>query len=207
MCKIAKLTLLLIGICLAGSMTLATSYAFWAVSSTQESVTPNDYTVGCFSVTFSDNSSQFTLSSKYPISDTRGQALTNPYTFTITNVCGTSSVPSKTNILIVPVALTGTDAARPLSDTYIKYYYEATKTGDATPTTGIGYLNNLTKDSSGNYQLLSNVQLASGESVSYTLRMWVPLMLENGTEVGNEAQNKIFKATVRTYSVPNESVG
>ena len=79
-------------ILLVGIINIATSYSYWTISGKQ--TTADVIGVGCFNITFSENSSSdygstsgnISLTNTYPMSDARGMALT-PYAFTITNTC------------------------------------------------------------------------------------------------------------------------
>ena len=78
-----KITLLVIGILLALSLMLSSSYALWVFNVSQEST--NIVNSDCFEITFSD-SNPITLQSSFPITDTQTSKI-KPYEFTISNVC------------------------------------------------------------------------------------------------------------------------
>ena len=79
-----KITLLVIGILLALSLMLSSSYALWVFNVSQEST--NVLVSDCFEITFTDGSDAVNLTSSFPMRDGDG-VQTTPYTFTIRNIC------------------------------------------------------------------------------------------------------------------------
>ena len=78
-----KITLLVIGILLALSLMLSSSYALWVFNVSQEST--NVVQADCFELTLSDNN-PIGLAASFPMRDGDG-VKTTPYTFTIRNIC------------------------------------------------------------------------------------------------------------------------
>ena len=78
-----KITLLVIGILLALSLMLSSSYALWVFNVSQEST--NVLVSDCFEITLTDNN-PIGLSASFPMRDSDG-VKTTPYTFTIRNIC------------------------------------------------------------------------------------------------------------------------
>ena len=78
-----KITLLVIGILLALSLMLSSSYALWVFNVSQEST--NVLVSDCFELTLTDNN-PIGLGASFPMRDSDG-VKTTPYTFTIRNIC------------------------------------------------------------------------------------------------------------------------
>jgi len=78
-----KITLLVIGILLALSLMLSSSYALWVFNVSQEST--NVLVSDCFEMTLTD-SNPIGLGASFPMRDSDG-VQTTPYTFTIRNIC------------------------------------------------------------------------------------------------------------------------
>ena len=78
-----KITLLVIGILLALSLMLSSSYALWVFNVSQEST--NVVVSDCFQITYTDTH-PISLEYAFPMEDSLGVQLT-PYEFSITNVC------------------------------------------------------------------------------------------------------------------------
>ncbi len=78
-----KITLLVIGILLALSLMLSSSYALWVFNVSQEST--NVVQADCFEITYTDNN-PIGLGASFPMRDSDG-VKTTPYTFTIRNIC------------------------------------------------------------------------------------------------------------------------
>ena len=79
-----KITLLVIGILLALSLMLSSSYALWVFNVSQEST--NVMVSDCFEITFTEGSSAIHLENAFPMKDSKG-VYTTPYEFTLTNIC------------------------------------------------------------------------------------------------------------------------
>ena len=168
-------------------MIVGVSYAYWLF--TRNQTTMNKLLVGCLTLSLSDEQNDINLQKTYPISDEEGAKLV-PYSFTITNTCdlfadytinlevlGESTLDSK----YIRVMLNN-EAVQNLNE------YESTTTSIAN-----------SKDS----KVLAKGSLGSGDSVDYTLRLW--LDGETGP-YDTEAMNKtlatkiVVGAVVGSYS-------
>ena len=168
-------------------MIVGVSYAYWLF--TRNQTTMNKLLVGCLTLSLSDEQNDINLQKTYPISDEEGASLV-PYSFTITNTCdlfadytinlevlGESTLDSK----YIRVMLNN-EAVQNLNE------YESTTTSIAN-----------SKDS----KVLAKGSLGSGDSVDYTLRLW--LDGETGP-YDTEAMNKtlatkiVVGAVVGSYS-------
>ena len=89
-----RLSLAIIAICMVITMFVASSYALWSITITQES--KNAVEAGCFTISFTDVTSSINLDNAYPVTDAKGMK-TSPYTFQIKNVC---TVDARVSILL-----------------------------------------------------------------------------------------------------------
>jgi hypothetical protein len=107
-----RISLIVIGVLLAVSTTLGSSYALWTITDYQE--TPNEITSGCFSLSYTDTidekSTSINLTNTYPITDDKGLEL-SPYVVTLKNTCNIASA--------YKLSLT-TDNNNTLNDQYLK---------------------------------------------------------------------------------------
>ena len=182
-----KKVLMIIGIFIVACVIIGVSYAYWLF--TRNQTTMNKLLVGCLTLSLSDEQNDINLQKTYPISDEEGAKLV-PYSFTITNTCdlfadytinleilGESTLDSK----YIRVMLNN-EAVQNLNE------YESTTTSIAN-----------SKDS----KVLAKGSLGSGDSVDYTLRLW--LDGETGP-YDTEAMNKtlatkiVVGAVVGSYS-------
>ena len=182
-----KKVLMIIGIFIVVAVIVGASYAYWLF--TRNQTTMNKLLVGCLTLSLSDEQNDINLQKTYPISDEEGASLV-PYSFTITNTCdlfadytinlevlGESTLDSK----YIRVMLNN-EAVQNLNE------YESTTTSIAN-----------SKDS----KVLAKGSLGSGDSVDYTLRLW--LDGETGP-YDTEAMNKtlatkiVVGAVVGSYS-------
>ena len=182
-----KKVLMIIGIFIVVCVIIGVSYAYWLF--TRNQTTMNKLLVGCLTLSLSDEQNDINLQKTYPISDEEGAKLV-PYSFTITNTCdlfadytinleilGESTLDSK----YIRVMLNN-EAVQNLNE------YESTTTSIAN-----------SKDS----KVLAKGSLGSGDSVDYTLRLW--LDGETGP-YDTEAMNKtlatkiVVGAVVGSYS-------
>ena len=171
------------------------SYASWQIVSHQEDI--NEIITGCFDVSFtSGNDINRIDGSEYPLSDSQG-IQTEPYTFTIKNNCldelaalnvdytvrldvvDTSEIPlnrMKAFITMNPASPIAGPAVLSTESTFLPI-----------PITESGYLNIAYK--------LSEGTLASGEEVTYHIRIWID---ESATIA--EASGKDFSAKITIIS-------
>ena len=115
-----KISLLVIAILLAFSMTVGTSYAYWTTTVAQTGT--NQVTAGCLKIELNDLivdedgnsvSSSINLPNSYPMIDTIGLT-TKPYSLTIKNVC---SIKANYTVLL------NTFDESTLTEEYIKYHF------------------------------------------------------------------------------------
>ncbi len=175
-----KITLLVIGILLALSLMLSSSYALWVFNVSQKST--NVLVSDCFEITLTDNN-PIGLGASFPMRDSDG-VKTTPYTFTIKNIC---NHPADFQINLETLNSSTID------EEFIKADLNGHITGynaaeSAEPTI----------EGAKNAVKLYEDTLAVNSSKTYKLRIWVN---ENATQ--EDVENKSYaskisvKATVR----------
>lgn len=190
-----RIPLAIIAICMVITMFIASSYALWSVTITQES--KNAIESGCFAITFDDtNSSSINLTNTYPIPDDKGLK-TTPYTFTIKNTCtvdarftlylNTLNVPKKT----VVVDGKESEIDNKIADDFIKYSLiesdgavavaQSLINAEKNPDTSyFTFKEDFGKDVLKSYALTTGTLkgqsaegVDDGESITYSLRLWI----------------------------------
>lgn len=199
-----KISLLVIGILLAASTTLGSSYALWTITETQE--TTNEVISGCFSLSYLDvidgENTSIDLKNTYPIDDEKGMNL-SPYIVILKNTC---------NIAAAYELTLTTDINNTLNDKYLRTSL-INKTENVT--FEIKYLDKLEKvnlDENlletlttknmitiNNTYLLANGVLNPDEEVRYELRLWLD------KDAPNETMNSKFTAAVSNAAYATES--
>ena len=117
-----KIMLGIIVICMGVVLMTYQSYALWIVTKESgESIV----SVGCFEISYQEESNTINLENTYPMSDEKGLNLT-PYTFTITNTCTTGASYEVT---------LNTLNTNTMNTSWLKYALY--KEGTPKPTTGI----------------------------------------------------------------------
>ena len=94
-----RITLSILTIMILMTISVGSSYSYYAVSSTQEE--PNYLSTTCFNISFEDEDS-INLTNAYPMSRTDALVKLKPYKFKVTNTCTTenASEPTKVSILL-----------------------------------------------------------------------------------------------------------
>ena len=174
-----KITLLVIGILLALSLMLSSSYALWVFNVSQEST--NVLVSDCFEITLTDNN-PIGLSATFPMRDTDG-VKTTPYTFTIRNIC---NHPADFQINLETLNTSTLDASNikaKLDNTAIALY------GD----------NNYvapTLNSASSAILLKEDTLAQNTSKTYNLRIWL-----KEDAVQSKVENTTYNSKITVRSI------
>jgi len=205
-----KISLLVIAILLAFSMTVGTSYAFWTTTVTQTK--QNEVAAGCLEIELNDVeldesgnsiSTSINLTNAYPMSDTKGLT-TKPYSLTIKNTC---SINANYTILL------NTLSTSALTENHMKYHMIKTSPAETnmtpvlissiTPTildsaikTDIGTAVGGEVQNSyiiGNGTLNAEAENVT-DSVTYNLRLWID------ESVDNEVMENTFEAAVAVYA-------
>ena len=193
-----KITLSVLTIMILMTLTVGTSYSYYAVASNKES--QNNLATSCFDIKFEDTNS-INLENSYPMSEeeaisdgTNGRV--KPYTFTITNTCTTNNI----NYVVTLNTITGKDD---LED-YIDYkIVEAKAFADGNyfklnqaqlyndiPST---YTNNISKT----FELTRGVlDTGVNKTKTYNLYMWIDENACLNDECTNLIVGKTFEAKV-----------
>src|SRR5574344_2023744 len=171
-----KLLIAIVVILLVLTVTIGVSYAYWKLSFVQ--TTANTIASDCFSITFTEDTSNISLTNAYPILDTDGEKLT-PYTFTIKNNC-TSYASYQVNVETLNTST--------LADSYLKMELDSNTpkllTSNSTVTKT---LSDATTSST-----LPNGYLDPSASQTYNLRIW----MKDSTTATDDAQNKTWNGKV-----------
>ena len=177
-----KFILIFLGILLALSVLVGVSYAYYMVTASQTN--KNRLASSCISISLTNEKNDITLNNAYPITNSEGKKLT-PYQFTITNTCNIF-ISYNVNLEM----LEGTD----LSSNYIK-----TMVNSEVP----AILSSLdsastTIDKSTESRTLAQGSLGSGDSVDYSLRLW----MDENTPLNSDTQDKSLISKIVVVAQP-----
>ena len=171
---------LLISILLIITIFIGTSYSLWTTSVHQEST--NTVDVGCFRIEFSDEgivgAGNISIDKAYPIQDDVGKTLV-PYKFTIANQC---TVASSYNVILETLNTSTMDESKLdvyFNDTSIKHYSSNVSNG-------------LSEDAK-NGMNLTKGYLGAGESITYSLRVWIDYDVTTDTP---DVQGKVWNGRI-----------
>jgi len=167
-------------------LALASSYALFNFNVTKNS----NFKVAIgnleLSITDTVTEDKYILENTVPTKDSVALS-SDGYSFTITN---TGNIDSYYDLYLDDILLT--DSGERLDNKYIKFnlYNNGTNTGNTY------YLSDYPSID----RMLTSGYLDAGESISYTLRMWVDY------NAGNDAQNKYFATQVRVVATQKNAV-
>ena len=200
------ISLLLIAIMLAATITVGTSYSYWTVSRVQTG--NNKVLAGCLNITINDldingNSTSINLDNTYPISDNDG-LLNKPYELTIKNTC---SIKAHYSVL-----LSALDDST-LEENHIKYHFIEKSPNTTTMVPSIlgnltplelsdDFITELEENTNGNikaiYKIgegtLNPVNNNIEDEVTYNLRLWID------ESADNQIMGTTFKSAVVVYA-------
>lgn len=199
-----RISLLVVGILLAISTTIGSSYALWTITYTQEGT--NKVSTGCFTLSYIDKlnneSTSINLTNTYPITDENGLKLT-PYTVILKNNCSIAATYDLTlttdlqNTLSESVLKTNLKDITNNIDYSIKLMSNLPKTTlDENMAAEITVNRDITI---GNTYSLAKGTLNSNEEIKYELRIWLD---ESAT---NETMSKKFTGVVSNTAYATES--
>ena len=163
------------------------SYALWIGTYMQEG--SNKVASSCFNLSLTNEKNDIHLENAYPILDEEGKNLT-PYSFTITNTCDLFASYTVNLEMLENTTLDSKYIRVMLNNEAIQNLNEF----ESTTTTLSGSVDS---------RILAHGSLGSGDSVDYTLRLWLD---EDITMEDTEVMNTLFRskvvisATVGTYS-------
>ena len=163
---------------------IGASYSMWNISVSQDNV--NTTTTKCFNVEITSQNNSISLENAYPISNDKGKKLT-PFSFTITNTCDIFASYSVNLESLKETTLNSKFLNVMLNNEEIK------KLSDY-DTTSI--VNN---DSIESHTLI-NGSLGSGDTVDYTLRIWIDY---DTTMDDLDNETKVFKSKIVVKAQPS----
>ena len=181
------------------SVSIGTTYSLWTTSVHQEST--NTIDVGCFNIVFNDENisgaGNINLDKMYPIQDYVGKTLV-PYKFTITNQC---SIASSYNVLLETLNTSTMDESK------LDVYFNDTSVKN--------YANNVSEglsDDAKNGMNLTRGYLGAGESITYSLRVWIDydVTVDTSNIQGKVWNGRIVVNSEATFTKPaftNKVVG
>ena len=205
-----RISLLVIAILLAFSMTVGTSYAYWTKTTVQTGT--NEVTAGCLQIEINDLetdendnlvSTSINLTNAYPISDEKGLQ-TKPYKLTVKNTC---TIKAKYDIILNVLS------ASNLTENNMKYHVVKEL---PTPTTMTPALISTLEPASLDSSLISAIGAATSNavqksdiietgvleaqtdatapSVTYNFRMWID------EATGTEVMGETFESAISVYA-------
>ena len=175
---IPVLTILGISLILVG-----TSYAYW--SFTYISDKPNIGKSKCLSIELTNQKNEISVTNTYPISDIEGKKLT-PYSFTINNTCDTF-ISYDVNLEM----LEGTTMNS-------KYMAVMINNEHKELLSNLDNANTVMSSSVESRKLVSG-SLGVGDSVDYTLRLW----MDESVTLSDDAMNKNFTSKIVVTAQPS----
>lgn len=174
--------LLMLTCCIVGLSILGVSYAYWRFTYVADKA--NNATSGCFNIELTDQKDVINLTNAYPITDAEGLKL-KPFSFTLKNTC-TIFAHYYVNLEM-------------LEGTTLNSKWVATKVNSDAITTLDQYKTTPTAISgSTESRTIAEGYLGSGDSVDYTLSLW----MDEDATIDDDVMNKIFKSKVMVVSEP-----
>jgi len=186
-----KKTFTILGVSIALLSIIGISYAYWFLTHTQ--VGENKLATSCLSLSITNEKNDINLQKAYPISDEEGKNLI-PYSFTITNTCDmfTSYTVS---LEMLKDSTMSSEFLKTMINKEEVHNLSTLETTDVVNTDSI------------ESRILANGSLGSGDSVDYTLRVWM-----DGDSTSTESMNKDFigkvvvTAKMSTYSPVEQGI-
>ena len=185
MSKNKKFILIILSIFIVLSLFLGISYAYYIKSINQEE--SNVVKTKCLNFSLTNEKNDINLGEQYPIPDSDGRKLT-PYQFTITNTCD-QFISYNVNLESLEATTMDSSAVKVMIN------------NEAPVNLGTLDSTSVSIDGSKDSKILATGSLGSGDSVDYTLRLW----MDYGDSPDTSSMNKVFEskivvtATVGTY--------
>lgn len=174
--KVTAIVLVILCIGLVISLISATTYALFSYDA--YGANPNSYSTGMLSIVAKSKSETISLTSALPMTDDDGKS-TNPYVFTIIN---TGNLDYEFDVKLLSTS------SNTFSSDYIRLQVDD---GEA-----------VTLSSLTNSVIKSKVNLAAGESIDISLRVWLSMDTPN-TELGKSFECKIVTDGQAVYTSSN----
>lgn len=169
--------------CMILTIVIGMSYAYWKLSKVQSGV--NVVNTTCFDIEFTEGNA-ITLSNAIPISDEEGLAYV-PYTFTLSNKCGTWA-----EYQINLEALEQGANVKVLPDTYIHEDLQEDGKQVSNSKLKTEMLTSKTLEEAKSAYKLHQGTLKTGETKEYALRIW----MDKDVGMDNASMNASFKAKI-----------
>ena len=185
MSKNKKIILIILSVFIVLSLFLGISYAYYIKSHSQEN--SNIVKTKCLNFSLTNEKNDINLDEQYPIPDSDGRKLT-PYQFTITNTCD-QFISYNVNLESLEATTMDSSAVKVMIN------------NEAPVNLGTLESTSVSIDGSKDSKILATGSLGSGDSVDYTLRLW----MDYGDSPDTSSMNKVFEskivvtATVGTY--------
>ena len=177
----SKLSLIILGLFIILT-SIGLSYAYWKFSLTGDKT--NNATSGCFNIELTDQKDVINLTNAYPITDAEGLKL-KPFSFTLKNTCSLFA-----HYYVNLEMLEGTT---------LDSRWVATKVNSDAITTLDQYKTTTTAISgSTESRTIAEGYLGSGDSVDYTLSLW----MDEDATINDDVMNKVFNSKVVVVSEP-----
>ena len=174
--------MLVLTCCVVGLSIIGVSYAYWKFTYIAEKT--NNATSGCFNIELTDQKDEINLTNAYPITDEQGLKL-KPFSFTLKNTC---SIFAHYYVNL-----------EMLEGTTLNSKWVATKVNNDAITTLDQYKTTTTAISgSTESRTIAEGYLGSGDSVDYTLSLW----MDEDATINDDVMNKVFKSKVVVVSEP-----
>ena len=162
---------------------IGVSYSMWNVSVSQD--TNNTAYTECFDLSITNKENNINLDNAYPISDDKGRNLI-PYTFTITNTCDITAKYSVNLEVLKNSTLSSNFIDVMINNSSIRLLKQFTETQKI-------------NTSSIESRKISYGYLNSGESIDYSLRLWIDY---NTTLEDLNNETKTFKSKIIIVGEP-----
>ena len=199
-----RVTLGVLAIMILLTLTMGTSYSYFAVTS--EQTNPNQIVSTCFDFELSNEANEIDLGGTnanyaYPITESEATTKLTPYQFTVKNKC-----TSGANMKYVVTLNTPSSGASTLGSNYLRYRLDLTS-----PTAETGRSASLrpytlessiktSKNIKDSYLLLNDTEgLGPNESKSYQLYLWIDESTCNGNDCQESVMGKTFNAKLLIY--------
>jgi len=170
----SKILFIGVSICLMILLTIGVSYSYWKSNLVGDEA--NSINSSCFSLSLSNEENAINLENTYPITSSEGKALV-PYTFTITNTCKLTSSYTVNLAMDSTTTLNSKYLAVMLNDNNNKLLSEY----DINTIEGYSEA-----------RILDTGYLASNESKSYSLRIW----LDESVTLEDDVLSKVFSSKI-----------
>ena len=162
---------------------IGVSYSMWNVSVSQD--TNNTAYTECFDLSITNKENNINLDNAYPISDDKGRNLV-PYTFTVTNTCDITAKYSINLEVLKDSTLSSNFINVMINNSSIRLLKQFSE---------VSKVNTTSIES----RKISAGYLKSGESVDYSLRLWIDY---NTTLEDLNNETKIFKSKIVVVGEP-----